>query len=77
MGFFRKRFGPFISMILTAVFIRVDYVAIFGSRIPAVSLSFSSEKSYSPSRLVCAHDIGECDEIADRSLSFEGVLDFV
>ena len=30
MGFFRKRFGPFISMILTAALIRVDYVAIFG-----------------------------------------------
>ena len=46
------------------------YVAIFGSLIPAVSLSFSSEKSYSPRRLVCAHDIGECDEIAESNLSF-------
>ena len=31
----------------------------FGGRIPIESFSFSSEKSYSPSMLTCAHDMGE------------------
>lgn len=40
-------------------FSRRFYAAFFGDRMPRVSRSFSSEKSYSPSMLMWAHDIGE------------------
>ena len=33
--------------------------ASFGGLIPTVSCSFSSEKSYSPSRLMCCQDTAE------------------
>jgi hypothetical protein len=34
-----------------------------------VSLSFSSEKSYSPSMLIWAHDIGECADVSRSKFS--------
>lgn len=40
-------------------FSRCFYATFFGGKMPSVSRSFSSEKSYSPSKLMWAHDIGE------------------
>src|SRR5271169_122940 len=36
-----------------------DFRAVFGGGIPTESWSFSSEKSYSPSKLTCSHEMAE------------------
>ena len=45
----------------------------FGGRIPMESFSFSSEKSYSPSMLTCAHDMGERAAMARRRLCHSSI----
>src|SRR5260370_13217459 len=45
------------------------HAANFGGLIPTESLSFSSEKSYSPSRLICCHDTTEPFAIAWNRIS--------
>ena len=47
--------------------------AAFGGRIPMESFSFSSEKSYSPSMLTCAHDMGERAAMARRRLCHSSI----
>ena len=49
--------------------LRMFQAADFRGRIPTESLSFSSEKSYSPSMLIGVHDIGEWAAIMRRRLS--------
>ena len=66
-------FLPFLRF----CFLQSLYAAFFGGRMPRVSRSFSSEKSYSPSMLIWAHDMGEW--IADGHCACEaiGQFDFV
>jgi len=45
----------------------------FGDRIPILSRSFSSEKSYSPSRLMCCQEIAEPWATASRNASLLAV----
>src|SRR5277367_3348846 len=52
-----------------------DFRAVFGGGIPTESWSFSSEKSYSPSKLTCSHEMAEWLATASRISALSSSVD--
>jgi hypothetical protein len=69
MGFYLRPFRPWSSALFATLKTVSLWSASFGGLIPTVSCSFSSEKSYSPSRLMCCQETAEPLATASRNAS--------
>src|SRR5258707_9590224 len=72
IGFYIRPFRPWISALFATPKNVSLWSASFGGVIPTVSCSFSSEKSYSPSRLMCCQETAEPLATASRNAAEQG-----
>src|SRR5260221_1737149 len=69
IGFYIRPFRPWSSALFATPKNVSLWSASFGGLIPTVSCSFSSEKSYSPSRLMCCQETAEPLAAASKNAS--------